>query len=243
MTRTIAAGLAGIAVALSLNACGSSDSGPKTEIRATKPPPFRAADFVRQVDNPYFPLTPGTTLRYRGVRDGKPVEDAFTVTGRTRNLQGVQATVIVDRLYSEGRLVEDTVDWYAQDRQGNVWYLGEATREVEDGRTKSTEGSWEVGRDGARAGIFMPAHPRVGQTFQQEFYSGHAEDRFQVIDSNASVRVPFVSSGSALETHEWTPLEPDVVDAKSYVRGIGTVREQALKGGDEHLELVSVTRG
>ncbi len=104
----------------------------------------------------------------------------------------------------------------------------------------STEGSWQAGRDGARAGIYMPAHPRVGQTGRQEYYRGQAEDHFRVLSLHASVRVPYVASHAALLTVEWTPLEPSVRDHKLYVRRIGTVREQTVRGGDERLELLEV---
>ena len=139
--------------------------------------------------------------------------------------------------------MEDTIDWYAQDRQGNVWYLGEATKELDrKDKVKSREGSWQAGVNGAEAGIFMPAHPKVGQTFRQEYYKGQAEDHFQVLSLNASIHVPYISTRHALKTREWSPLEPGVIDAKYYVRGIGTVHEATVKGGNERLELFSVKR-
>jgi hypothetical protein len=149
-----------------------------------------------------------------------------------------------DRLYLNGRLAERTTDWYAQDAAGNVWYFGEATAELDhSGRVTSREGSWRAGVDGARPGIVMPAHPRVGRSFRQELYRGHAEDRFQVLSLAASVHVPYMSSRRALLTKEWTPLEPDVVDHKVYVRGIGMVSERTVKGGRDHAELVDVRHG
>ena len=157
-------------------------------------------------------------------------------------IDGVPCVVVQDRLYVRGRLGERTTDWYTQDRQGNVWYFGENTAELDRrGRVTSTEGTWKAGVDGARPGIFMPARPRVGQSGRQEFYKGHAEDHFQVIGLFRTV-VPPVGT-NALLTKEWTPLEPGVIDHKMYVRGIGTVLEQTEKGGNERNELVSVTRG
>jgi hypothetical protein len=197
--------------------------------------------FAVHVDNPWFPLRPGTTDVYRGVKDGKPSRDVFTVTSRTKEIQGVRCTVVSDRLYLRGRLSEQTQDWYAQDEAGNVWYFGEATAELNpDGSVKSTEGSWQSGVDGARAGIFMPAHPHPGQTGLQESYEGHAEDHFRVLSLSAHVHTPGASSRRSLLTREWTPLEPGVVDHKLYVRGIGTVLEQTVRGGDERNELVSI---
>jgi len=223
--KKLAAILAGLAAA-SVGMTGLSE--------ASSPPPIGPSNFVRHVDNRWFPLQPGTTYVYRGVKDGKRARDVFHVTHRTKRILGVTTTVVHDRLYLDGKLAEKTTDWYAQNRRGDVVYFGEATRALDrHGRLTDTEGSWQAGVDGARAGIFMPAHPRVGQAFQQEFYKGHAEDHFRIV----SKRGPF------LKTREWTPLEPGVIDAKQYVRGVGTVRESAVKGGDEHLELVSVKRG
>jgi hypothetical protein len=201
------------------------------------------AEFVARVDNPWFPLRTGTTDVYRGVKDGQPSRDVFTVTLATKTIEGIRCTVVRDRLYLRGRLHERTRDWYAQDKAGNVWYFGEATAELNpDGGVKTTEGSWQAGVHGARAGIFMPAHPHPGQTGLQELYKGHAEDRFRVLGLTAEVHTPAVSSKRALLTREWTRLEPGVVDHKLYVRGIGMVLEQAVKGGDERNALISIRR-
>ena len=133
--------------------------------------------FTGRVTNPWFPLKPGTTYVYRGARDGKPARDVLTVTRRTKTIQGVRCVVVEDLLYLDGKLHERTNDWYTQDVDGNVWYFGEATAELDDkGRVTTTEGSWQAGRNGAKAGIFMPAHPTVGYTGRQEYYKGHAED-------------------------------------------------------------------
>lgn len=202
------------------------------------------SEFVAHVDNPWFPLRPHTTYVYRGVKDGQPSRDVFKVTTRTRKIEGVRCTVVRDRLYLSGRLEERTVDWYAQDRDGNVWYFGEATAELRrDGSVRTTEGSWQAGVDGAIAGVFMPAHPHVGQAGRQELYEGHAEDHFRVLSLHARVQTPAVSSQRALLTREWTPLEPGVVDHKLFVRGIGNVREHTVQGGDELNVLVRILRG
>jgi hypothetical protein len=201
------------------------------------------ARFAARVDNPWFPLRPGTIYVYRGVKDGQPSRDVFVVTSRTKTIEGVRCTVVRDRLYLRGRLEERTEDWYAQDKAGNVWYFGEATAELRpDGSVKTREGSWQAGVDSARAGTFMPAHPHVGQTGLQELYKGHAEDHFRVLSLAAEVHTPAASSRRALLTREWTPLEPGVVDHKFFVKGIGNVLEQTVKGGDERNVLVSVGR-
>jgi hypothetical protein len=181
---------------------------------------------------------------YRGVKDGQPSRDVFTVTAATKTILGVHCTVVRDRLFLGGRPHERTEDWYAQDKAGNVWYFGEATAELGlNGNVKSTEGSWQAGIDGARAGVFMPAHPQPGQTGRQEYYKDHAEDRFRILSLAASVSTPAASSNRALLIREWTPLEPGVVDHKLYVKGIGTVLEQAVKGSDERNSLVSRRSG
>jgi hypothetical protein len=225
--------------AAGLVACAASTVAASAPGQPELPAP---GSFVSRVDNQWFPLRPGTVSVYRGVKDGQPARDVFTVTRATKVVAGVRATVIDDRLYLRGRLAERTTDWYAQDRAGNVWYLGEKTATLSrNGKVKSTEGSWQAGVDGARAGIYMPAHPRVGQTGQQEYYKGHAEDRFKVLSRSARVRTPAASSSRALRIQETSPLEPGVVDEKIYLRGIGTATERALKGDDERLVLVSTT--
>jgi hypothetical protein len=198
-------------------------------------------EFVGRVSNPYFPLKPGTTLRYKGEKDGKRAVDEFSVTNQAATIQGVNTTVVHDSLYLAGHLAEVTTDWYAQDRKGNVWYFGEATETLKPGgQRESTEGSWQAGVQGAQAGIFFPGSPRVGVEGQQEFFAGHAEDHFKVLSLRTKVRVPRISSTAALKTKEWTPLEPTVLDNKYYVKGIGTVLELAIKGPAERLELTSV---
>ena len=213
-------------------------------VSAASAAPAMSPGFSARVDNPWFPLKPGTTLVYRGTKDGKAARDVVTVTHQTKMIDGVPCVVIKDRLYLNGRLAERTTDWYTQDSKGNVWYYGEKTAELDrQGHVTSTEGTWQAGVDGAKPGIYMPAHPRVGQTFRQEYYKGHAEDHFKVLDLHASVTSPYRSSENALLTKEWTPLEPGVIDHKSYIRGIGTVLEETVKGGTERLELVDVRKG
>jgi hypothetical protein len=205
---------------------------------ASTPPP---SDFRARVDNPWFPLQPGTRYVYTGIKDGKPSRDMVTVTHRTRTIAGVPCVVVEDRLYLGGRLQERTTDWYSQDSRGNVWYFGEQTAELDaQGHVTSTEGTWTAGVDGAQPGIYMPAHPRLGQTGRQEYYKGHAEDHFKVIGLFRTAGAP--GTANALLTQETTPLEPGTVDHKLYVRGIGTVLEQAERGPNERNELVSITR-
>ena len=194
-----------------------------------------ASSFSAQVDNPWFPLKPGTRFVYTGVKDGKRSRDVVTVTHGTKTIDGVPCVAVRDTLVLQGRLEERTTDWYSQDSKGNVWYFGENTAELDrQGHVTSTEGTWRTGVHGGKAGIFMPTNPRVGQSGQQEFLKGHAEDHFEVVA---------VFGKKLLLIKEWTPLEPGVIDHKFYVRGIGVVLEQTEKGGNERNELVSVTRG
>jgi hypothetical protein len=193
------------------------------------------AGFSARVDNPWFPLRPGSTWVYTGVKDGKPARDVVTVTRRTRTIAGAPCVAVDDRLWLAGRLAERTTDWYSQDARGDVWYFGEATAELDrHGKVTSTEGSWLAGVAGARPGILMPARPRLGQAGREEYLRGHAEDHFRVIG---------LFGRNAVLTGEWTPLEPGVLDHKLYVRGVGVVFERTVKGGDELSELVSVRRG
>jgi hypothetical protein len=204
----------------------------------TLPP---SSQFVGHVTNPWFPLRPGTVYRYAGVKDTKAAVDVMTVTRSTATIEGIRATVVRDRLFLNGRLEERTTDWYAQDRAGNVWYLGERTAELDaQGRVISTSGSWKTGVGGAHAGIFMPGDPAVGQTGRQEFLKGQAEDQFKVLSLHAHVHTPGASSDQALLTQETTALEPGVLDHKLYVRGIGTAIENTIKGPTERLVLQSV---
>ncbi len=211
-------------------------------LASSSPPIFDPSNFGGgPVDNVWFPLTPGTTLVYRGTKDGRKGTDIFHVTRRTRMIQGVQCVVVEDTLVLDSRMAEQTLDWYAQDLDGNVWYMGERTATYDRrGNVIDTEGSWEAGVDGAEPGIFMPADPQIGDSFRQEYYPGHAEDHFKVTNLDASVMVPYSSFDHAMRTTEWTPLEPGVRDGKFYVQGIGEVREVTVRGPFEELVLEQV---
>jgi hypothetical protein len=232
-TSTLAAILISL-VLLPLTGCGSSNGGAgKSE---------HSPEFTSKVDNPWFPLKPGTTYVYKGTKDGKPARDLYTVTHGTRTIDGAPTVVVSDLLFLDGRLAERTTDYYTQDEAGNVWYFGEDTAELDNhGKVKSREGTWHAGVNGAKAGIFMDAHPKVGSTHRQEFYKGHAEDHYEVVSLDASIRVPYGRFRHAQLTKEWTPLEPAVLDHKYYVRGVGQVAEQSVRGAKEHLVLVERT--
>ena len=202
-------------------------------------------NFVRYVTNPFFPLKPGTTFYYKGEKDGVPTSDTMLVTDQTKLILGVACTIVHHQSFEDGVLIEDTFDWYAQDKDGNVWYFGEDTKEVdENGNVITTEGSWEAGVDGAQPGIIMEAHPKVGDRYQQEFAPGVAEDMAQVIrskDDEVCVKVGCFEDDELVLTKEWTPLEPGVVEEKYYAEDVGFIKGVMVKGGDERTELVRIT--
>ena len=198
-------------------------------------PAIDPADFVAEVDNPYFPLTPGTTLVYESHTPEGLERQEMQVTRDTRTILGVSCIVVHDVVTLEGEVVEDTLDWYAQDKAGNVWYFGEESKEYEDGELVSLGGSWKAGRDGAQPGIVMEAQPQVGDLYRQEFLPNEAEDLARVAGLNASCVVPYGSFTGLLETRDFSPLEPDIVEQKFYAPGIGTVLEIDADGGRNEL--------
>jgi len=199
------------------------------------------ADFVSQIDNEFFPLKPGTIFIHEGESEGIPTRDEMTVTRQTKVIVGVKTTVVHHISYQDGVLIEDTFDWFAQDRDGNVWYFGEDTKELdENGNVISTEGSWEAGVDGAQAGIIMLADPKKGNRYQQEEAPDVAEDMAQVIGFEDSLCVSYGCFENVLVTKEWSPLEKGVVENKYYASGVGFIFGEMVKGGDEQSELVEV---
>ena len=203
----------------------------------------KSAGFSARVDNPWYPLTPGSTYVYQGVKDGEPSREVMTVTRRKRVIDGAPCVVIQDLLYLRGRLEERTTDWYTQDAKGNVWYFGEKTAELT--RTgRSRHGRHLALQAWPALGLASSCRPPApGHWARQEYYKGQAEDHFKVLRMGVPVTVPYISTTHALLTREWTPLEPGVIDHKYYVRGIGTVLEQTVKGPTERNELVSFRRG
>ncbi|HEV3375668.1 MAG TPA: hypothetical protein VG126_00145 [Thermoleophilaceae bacterium] len=202
-------------------------------------------DFSTRIDNPYLPMRPGSRWVYRETDAGGAVQRVVVkVTRRTKRIaNGVTARVVRDTVTERGRLVEDTFDWFAQDRTGNVWYLGEDTTEYEDGRPVSKEGSWEAGVDGARAGIVMLARPRPGRGYRQEHAPGEAEDRARVLSLDDQAEVPAGHFADVLTTKDSNPLEPKVLEYKLYARGVGLVLAVQVSGGTGREELVRYVRG
>ncbi len=228
--------------------CGSDnellyDSGSDSKLAPPQKeydPDIDPADFVGYVDNSYFPLTPGTVFTYSGETEDGKEKIVVEVTFDTKEILGVSCIVVRDTVSVDGEMVEDTYDWYVQDKDGNVWYFGEDSTEYENGVPVSKEGSWEAGVDGAKPGIVMMAGPRVGASYRQEYYEGEAEDMAKVLRLNASVSVPWDSYENCLVTKEWTPLERGVIEHKYYAPGVGLIMEVMRAGGTDQVELVEI---
>ena len=239
--RRLALAASWLAIVVAVASCTTGTShNPASYVEGeTYQPTIEAANFVDVVDNSFFPLVPGTVYTFEG--SGEHV--VVTVTHDTKEILGITTTVVHDQVTVDGAVTEDTTDWYAQDTAGNVWYMGEQTAEYENGVVTSTEGTWEAGVDGAQPGIVMLADPQVGDTYRQEWYEGQAEDLAKVFALDESVEVPAASYTGVLVTEEWTPLSPDVVEHKSYARGIGVVYEEQTQGGTATLSLMSIQTG
>jgi hypothetical protein len=207
-----------------------------------EPVNLNPADFTAKVTNPFFPLVPGTRLVYREQEaDGTVQKDVVHVTKRRKLIaNGITARVVHDVVTEDGEPVEKTFDWFAQDAAGNVWYLGEDTKEYENGHVSSTHGSFEAGVDGAQPGVIMPAAPQVGMTYRQEFYAGQAEDQAQILSLDEQAGVPFGHFSGVLMTKETNPLEPRHTEYKFYARGVGPVLELTASGGTDRVVLVRV---
>jgi hypothetical protein len=253
LKATASAVVAGMLATLAVG-CGSSSgkghsstTGTSTSasslapIRGRYAPSVDPADFVDKIDNKYWPLKPGTAFHYRGVRGTTPQTDDEVVTHQTEQILGVTCTVVRDTVSEHGRPIERTLDFYAQDKQGNVWYLGEDSFERENGRFVKASDSWRSGVDGAKPGIIMPANPQPGDSYRQEYYPpGEALDEARVLGYRGPVTVPYGTFKRSLVTSEFSPLEPQT-EEKYYVAGVGEILERVVKGHREEFRLVSIT--
>ena len=205
------------------------------------------ADFLSVAEtaaapNPLFPLVPGNTYNFRSVSAEGTETVEFAVTRGTRSILGVTCITVRDIVrHGDGSVAEDTVDWFAQDRSGNVWYFGENTAEYDGGLITSTAGSWEAGVGGAKPGIIMFARPVVGKVYRQELSLGEAEDAAKVIALNESVTVPTGTYLNCLKTEDFTPISPGNTEVKYYAPGLGNVLTITPATG-KRVELISVTR-
>jgi len=215
---------------LGLVACTSTDGAYN--------PVIDPANFLAKIDNQYYSLIPGTTFVYRSDTEDGIERNEVIVTDETRIVLGVTTTVVWDRVWLDDELAEETYDWYAQDKDGNVWYFGEDSREYEHGEVVSTEGSWEAGIDGAKPGIIMEAHPTVGDSYKQEYYQGKAEDMADVVALGETVTVPFGAFQSCLKTRDWSQIDPTLNEYKYYSPEIGGVVLEVVVDSGERVELV-----
>lgn len=204
-------------------------------------PLVEPTEFVAAIDNAYLPLVPGARWVYEGESDGEPKQIEVVVTDETRGVMGVTTTVVRHTVRSGGQVAEVTDDWYAQDREGNVWYFGEDSKDYMDGEVASTEGSWEAGIDGALPGMVMRATPMVADAYRQQYLPGEAEGMAEVLRTYATLVVPFGAFDRVVVTEEWSPLEPETIEHKYYAPGVGLLREETVEGGEGFAELVEHT--
>ena len=247
--RTATALALGLTAALAFTAPSASGSTsatnrprpPSWALHGHYAPSIDPANFVGAIDNRYFPLKPGTGFHYRGVKGALAQTDDMVVTDQTKVVLGVRCTVVRDTVSQHGKPIERTFDWYTQDTKGNVWYMGEDSLELKNGRFVRADDSWQAGVNGAKPGIIMPAHPRTGQVYRQEYYPpGGALDQARVRGTAAKVHVPAGTFRRPLVTIEWSPVEPQY-ERKYYAAGLGEVMEQVTQGGHEQFQLVKVS--
>jgi hypothetical protein len=203
------------------------------------------AEFTAEIDNPYWPMSVGSRWVYSETdSEGAEQRVVVTVTDRTKEIaNGIEARVVHDEVTEDGVPTEVTDDWYAQDAEGNLWYMGEDTTEYENGKPASTSGSFEAGVDGAQPGIIIPAHPEVGQAYRQEYYEGEAEDEGAIVKVDAQAEVPFGHFAPVVMTQDTNPLEPKVLEFKFYAEGVGPVLADSVSGGSDREELLSYKEG
>lgn len=209
-------------------------------------PVIKPADFLSVAEtaakpNPLFPLVPGTTYNFRSVSPEGTETIEFAVTRGTRTILGVTCITVRDTVKLDGSVIEDTVDWFAQDRSGNVWYFGENTAEYDGGLITSIAGSWKGGVNGGKPGIIMFAMPVVGKVYRQELFLGEAEDAAEVLALNETVTVSAGTYTKCLKTEDFTPISPDNKEFKYYAPGIGNVLT-ITPGTGKRVELISVVR-
>jgi hypothetical protein len=254
--RTLAIGATASLAALGLAACGGGEttttvtepagdgSASSNLPQGSEPANLDPAEFTTEIDNPYWPMTPGSRWTYKESEGGEVLDVVVTVTDRTKQIaNGIEARVVHDVVTKNGEPLEVTDDYYAQDGDGNIWYLGELTAEYENGKVSTRAGSFEAGVDGAEAGVALPADPQPGMEYRQEYYKGQAEDQGEVLSISEQAEVPFGHFTDALMTRDTNPLEPKVEELKFYAKGVGPVLTLATSGGAGREELIEYRQG
>jgi hypothetical protein len=233
-------------LAVLLTAFGAAGCGDGSDLpQGSEPVDLNQADFSVEIGNPYWPMKPGSRWVYRE-QDGEGGVQRVVVTvadATKRIANGIEARVVHDVVSEAGEAVEVTDDWYAQDADGNIWYLGERTAEYENGRVVSRAGSWEAGVDGAQPGVIMPADPRPGMAYRQEYYAGEAEDSAEVLSVDEQVEVPFGHFPDAVLTEDLVPTERRALEYKLYARGVGPVLTLDVSGASGREELIDFAQG
>jgi len=204
-------------------------------------PIINPSNFVSIINNPYYTLTPGTSYTYQSETKDGIEKNILVVTNKTKQIMEVTTIEVWDRVWLNDQLIEETYDWYAQDKEGNVWYFGEDAKEYANGVVVSTEGSWEAGVDGAKPGIIMKANPKIGDSYRQEYYKGEAEDMADVVSLGETVTVPFGTFKNCLKTRDWSKIDPTLNEYKYYSTDVAGVVLEVIVDSGERVELVNVT--
>jgi hypothetical protein len=253
-TRSAGIAIASIVAAVALIGCGGSDQtttvtegaggsvAPGADLpQGSEPVKLDPAQFTTEIDNPYWPMKPGSRWVFTETGgDGSEQKVVVTVTDRTKTIaNGVEARVVRDVVSENGEPVEITDDWYAQDADGNIWYLGEKTAEYRNGEVTTRAGSFEAGVDGAQAGVVIPADPQPGMSYRQEYLEGEAEDQASVLSIDEQVGGPTGHYTDVLMTRDVVPLEPKVNEHKFYAPGVGPVLALSISPGSGAETLVS----
>jgi hypothetical protein len=238
-----------IAVLIGAGACGSDSESERASgadlPQGSEPVDLDPSEFTTEIDNPWWPMAVGRRWVYRETdSEGSEQRVEVTVTDRTKTIaNGIEARVVHDEVTEDGKPVEVTDDWYAQDAEGNVWYLGEETAEYENGKVASRAGSFEAGVDGAQPGVIMPANPEEGMTYRQEYFEGEAEDTGEIVSLGEQAEVPAGHFEDVLMTKDLNPLEPKILEFKFYARGVGPVLAASVSGGSDREELLRFSEG
>ena len=237
---TGACGSSGGKRASSTTQAGSGTTTTTTSVSVNYHPNIDPANFTNQITNPYFPLKPGAQYVLDGVRDGRPQHTDVTVTRETKMIMGIPMVVVRDVVTNNGALEEKTTDWYAEARNGDVWYFGEATAEYTNGQVSSTQGSWEAGVDNAQPGIIMKGKPTIGVSYRQEYRPGVAEDVAKVGATGLTYRAGGTTYHNVVRTDDRNPLNPDKLDQKYFAPGFGLIYTKKLSAG--HAETATLTK-